>query len=264
MPVANLVIFVIAVAGLALLVWQNLTPSVSLVFLGTQSPAFPLSFWIVLAIAVGVILSLFIWSLFLLSDSESVAVSQSSSPPRSPKPPVQPTGFAPEVTPSPSPSYSSVGQTPHSPTTSTAYASPQPSRSTASTNDDWETEIRPIPQSWDDEDWGLDEEEPIYSTPSEPAVNEGNQSSEFNEPVVSQGSEVRSSNASPPDDSPRDQYEVEQKPKRESWSGSVYSYGYREGGDTGVGKSESVYDADYRVITPPPAKTEIQDDEEAE
>ncbi len=47
-------------------------------------------------------------------------------------------------------------------------------------------------------------------------------------------------------------YEAEQEPKTESWSGSVYSYGYREPSGSGVGQTESVYDADYRVITPPP------------
>ncbi|MEM1169425.1 MAG: LapA family protein [Cyanobacteria bacterium P01_H01_bin.35] len=47
-------------------------------------------------------------------------------------------------------------------------------------------------------------------------------------------------------------YEAEQQPKTESWSGSVYSYGYREPSGSGVGQTESVYDADYRVITPPP------------
>ncbi|MCL2932000.1 MAG: hypothetical protein MGG11_06855 [Trichodesmium sp. MAG_R03] len=47
-------------------------------------------------------------------------------------------------------------------------------------------------------------------------------------------------------------YEVEQEPKTESWSGSVYSYGYLEPSGSGVCQNESVYDADYRVITPPP------------
>ncbi len=47
-------------------------------------------------------------------------------------------------------------------------------------------------------------------------------------------------------------YEAEQQPKTESWSGSVYSYGYRDPSSSGVGQTESVYDADYRVITPPP------------
>ena len=53
-------------------------------------------------------------------------------------------------------------------------------------------------------------------------------------------------------DSTEKNYEVKQEPEIESWSGSVYSYGYREPSDSGVGQTESLYDADYRVITPPP------------
>lgn len=52
-------------------------------------------------------------------------------------------------------------------------------------------------------------------------------------------------------------YEAEQQPKTGSWSGSVYSYGYRDTSSSGVGQTESVYDADYRVITPAPANTSI-------
>ncbi len=68
-------------------------------------------------------------------------------------------------------------------------------------------------------------------------------------------------------------YERQQQPKSGSQSGSVYSYSYREPKNSGVGKTESVYDADYRVITPPyqgthTAKNEedwgFEDDEEFE
>lgn len=263
MSVANLVIFLIAVATLALLVAQNLSPSLSLVFLGTQSPAFPLSFWIVAAIAVGVILSLLVWGLFQLSGR---GASVYSPPPRSSKPPVQPTaGFAGE----PTPSYSSSGYSSPSAGASASYSEPEPSYSTASktasTSDDWETEVKPIRQSWDEEDWGLDEgEESAYSTPSQTAWKQQEEPFETepeSEPE-SEASQETSSERPEPEYSRRDRYEVEQKPQRESWSGSVYSYGYRGGGDTGVGKSESVYDADYRIITPPPPTTEIQDGEE--
>ncbi|MGL6282397.1 MAG: hypothetical protein ACRC2J_08340 [Microcoleaceae cyanobacterium] len=47
------------------------------------------------------------------------------------------------------------------------------------------------------------------------------------------------------------EFEADQSPKSESWSGSVYSYGYREPENTGVGKTESIYDAEFRVIVPP-------------
>ncbi|MEL7036854.1 MAG: hypothetical protein AAFO04_14705 [Cyanobacteria bacterium J06592_8] len=251
MSVANLVIFLIAVAALALLVWQNLSPAVSLVFLGTQSPAFSLSFWMVMAIAVGVILALLIWGLFQMSATGST-VSRRGSPSRSPKPPVQPMGFTSKPDVEPEPSYSTTPNYAKASTTSSQYTTSKATRSTTRNNDDWETEVRPIPQSWEEEDWGLDEEqEPAYSTPSETRLEEEPLSEVFEE----------SEESSEPEPPRRDNYEVEQKPKRESWSGSVYSYGYREGGDTGVGKSESVYDADYRVITPPPPPTQIQDEE---
>ncbi|MBW4662667.1 MAG: LapA family protein [Chroococcus sp. CMT-3BRIN-NPC107] len=45
-------------------------------------------------------------------------------------------------------------------------------------------------------------------------------------------------------------YEVNSEPKSSS-QGSVYSSSYREAESSKVGKSESVYDADYRVLTPP-------------
>ena len=57
-------------------------------------------------------------------------------------------------------------------------------------------------------------------------------------------------------------YERPQEPKTQYQSGSVYSYGYRDKGDTGVGKTESVYDADYRVINPPLRKLEEDEAED--
>jgi hypothetical protein len=58
-------------------------------------------------------------------------------------------------------------------------------------------------------------------------------------------------------------YEAKQEPTTSNQSGSVYSYGYREPSSSGAGKSESVYDADYRVIVPPyqqPTPTIVEDD----
>lgn len=55
-----------------------------------------------------------------------------------------------------------------------------------------------------------------------------------------------------PQDTVRDStnYEAKTEPKSDSRSGS-YSYNYREPSNSGVGRTESVYDADYRVLTPP-------------
>lgn len=72
--------------------------------------------------------------------------------------------------------------------------------------------------------------------------------------------------------SPRDvgtqprNFEVRQEPKSSSQSGSVYSYSYREPSDSGVGKTEAVYDANFRVITPPyrkPVENQNSDDWES-
>ena len=59
-------------------------------------------------------------------------------------------------------------------------------------------------------------------------------------------------------------FEVPQEPKTASRSGSVYSYGYREPKDKGVGKTEQVYDANYRVITPPYRQNAEQQTDEDE
>ena len=68
-------------------------------------------------------------------------------------------------------------------------------------------------------------------------------------------------------DSTEKNYEVEQEPKTESCSSSVYSYGYRSPSGSGIAQTESVYDADYRVITPQPPQdkstpTRQKEDEE--
>jgi uncharacterized integral membrane protein len=69
----------------------------------------------------------------------------------------------------------------------------------------------------------------------------------------------------------QDYGEYERSPQRDrddrdDKSDSAYSYSYREPKNTGVGKTESVYDADYRVIIPPyqpPEKSPpIGDDED--
>jgi cytoskeletal protein RodZ len=59
-------------------------------------------------------------------------------------------------------------------------------------------------------------------------------------------------------------YERQQEPTTGSKSGSVYSYSYQEPKNSGVGKTESVYDADYRVIVPPhqPSTPKRADDDD--
>lgn len=49
---------------------------------------------------------------------------------------------------------------------------------------------------------------------------------------------------------PRD-YERQQQPQRATQDGSSYAYSYRESAKSRAGRTEAVYDADYRVLVPP-------------
>lgn len=98
--------------------------------------------------------------------------------------------------------------------------------------DDWET------NGTRDDDWNFDEKSEEAPTPNPQAQQ------------------------------PRDSktYERQSETKSTSQSGSVYSYSYREPKNTAAGKTESIYDADYRVIIPPyqPPTTNQADDDDWE
>lgn len=225
MSITQLITLLILVGGLAIFTIQNLTPSLPLIFLGNQLPALPLSLWILIAITAGILTYWMIAQLFQFSNTNLKASTtfQGSS-----KPPVEPDRNA-------SWGYTSPPPEPPQPSVYTRYDSVSNSEPETSdgegSNDDWETKVKPFNPSWDAE------EKPSVSQPA---------------------SNSSYSNNSP--DSESKVYETEQQPKSESWSGSVYSYGYRgDASSTGVGKVETIYDADYRIITPPP-QTKIQDD----
>ncbi len=113
-------------------------------------------------------------------------------------------------------------------------ASPTPASKTESrasnASDDWDLE------NSKDDDWDFEESKNVASTPN------------------SQNTRVNDSKTN----------ERQQESNSSSKSGSVYSYGYQEPKDSGVGKTESVYDADYRVIVPPyqpPTTNQAEDDD---
>ncbi|MBD2741140.1 LapA family protein [Coleofasciculus sp. FACHB-1120] len=124
-------------------------------------------------------------------------------------------------------------------TQQTSYTPPPPPQESNpdTDGDDWEDEVA------DDDDWD-ESEEPRDRTPSP-------------QPFAKEFVEERE----------RTTYERQQEPKSASRSGSVYSYSYREPRNSGVGKTEAVYDANYRVITPPyqepqPVRKTNQDEED--
>lgn len=212
-------------AGLTLFALSNWTPVLALTFLGMQTPALPLAMWVLGAIAAGIVTSLLMNALF--SFSNYLAVRQVRSQHRRG---ARRSGFQ-------------AGYTPASESEPTSSYSRSYTRSTASTapaedDSDW--------QDWD----GY--EEPSDRTQATPPAAQAPADDDWDVTPSDDWEDWESDRPrSAPAASDRSTYEAKQEPKTASRSGSVYSYGYREPGESGVGKREMVVDADYRVIVPP-------------
>ncbi|MEH1998599.1 MAG: LapA family protein [Nostoc sp.] len=214
MAVIRLILLVAVLGGLTLLLLQNWSPALSLVFLGVRTQPLPLAIWILFSTATGAFTSILIATLFNLSNyfvggqrrtpGSSTATSPRAKATQREEPASSPASPPPPATKKEAPS--------------------------SDVFDDWET------NSSKDDDWNFDEKSEDASTPN---------------PQVQQ---------------PRDSktYERQSETKSSSQSGSVYSYSYREPKNTAAGKTESIYDADYRVIIPPyqpPATNQADDDD---
>ncbi len=215
------------VVVLAAFAWANWEPRISLTFLGMRSRTFPLPVWILLALLAGILTAAIISSLFGLSNYltlrhanlHSLEEKNVQVPPEGGRTSVGSETQAPPESESDSESGDRSGKRGFF-NLKKGYKGPPPSGN----GDDWAD--GPSKEG----DWG--DNSPGPSTQA---------------PVGSDSVESNPQN-----------YEVEQKPKSESWSGSVYSYGYKDPSGSGVGQSESVYDADYRIITPPPPSASPQ------
>jgi hypothetical protein len=208
MSITQLISLLILVGGLAIFTIQNLSPSLPLIFLGNQLPTLPISVWILIAIAAGILTYLIIHNLFQINHQKVKPFSPSKTSPETvAKPPLDPVnqsswGYTPEpVEPTPEAVY-----TAHS---SVSPSEPEPRRSRFADDDDWEKEVKTFVPALEREGSETPEKSPQTATDSD--------------------------------------------------SSYAYSYEDRDSSSTGVGKVETVYDADYRIITPPP-KTKIQDD----
>ena len=175
MAVIRLIILVTAIMGLIIILVQNLSPSLPLMFLGMRSQALPLALWILLSITAGIFTSLIITRLLKFATDLNL-LAQQPIPKSIPTPP-----RVRQNTPPPK-------------------SSPPPVSQVDDDFDDWDTNRNQ--DDWDDDSQSEEEISP-------------NQ---------------QSSNSRP---------------------SSVYSYSSQEPKNTAVGKTESVYDADYRVIIPP-------------
>ena len=175
MAVIRLIILVTAIMGLVIILVQNLSPSLPLMFLGMRSQALPLALWILLSITAGIFTSLIITRLLKFATDLNL-LAQQPIPKSIPTPPRVRQNTPPPKSPSP------------------------PVSQADDEFDDWDTNRNQ--DDWDDDSQSEEEISP-------------NQ---------------QSSNSRP---------------------SSVYSYSSQSPKNTAVGKTESVYDADYRVIIPP-------------
>lgn len=196
MPVIRLLLLLVVLGGLTLLLAQNWSPVLPLVFLGMTTQALPLAVWILLSVAAGAFTSLLIAGLFSLSK-----YSVRASSPRS---------------------KAAVGAQRSEAPRTTSPSQPD-TDSTSSADDDWDTD------STADDDWDFGEVEKTPNT---------------SQPVKDSKS-----------------HEVSNEPKT-SYQSGAYSYSYQEPSNSGVGKTESVYDADYRVIKPPYQQTNTAQDDD--
>lgn len=141
------------------------------------------------------------------------------------------------------------------------FEPPSPRRSAFKTQKpDWEQEI---PNEWDIEEPPETSTQPRYSSPSppQPEIQDRFKAEKPPEPSLSSEFEENSPIAPPMTD-----FEVPKSPKQTSREGSVYTYTYHsEKRDRPVKpSSDQVYDAPYRVITPPDEKNDNFDEQSEE
>lgn len=221
--------------GLVLFFLQNQTPVLPLVFLNLRTFPLPLSVWVMGAIAAGILTTLFVNTLIRIA------------------------GGAPVSRRRPAPAYRRPSRT--------AYQAAAAQQAAArrerdpSPDDTWREPEEPVGQEPEED---FSDRPPAHAasspTEEEPGWEEEDVSDWFDDEPSNRRDdwddwEEEARPAPPPERArpapSRTDYEKSQKPKSVSRSGSVYSYSYREPGNSGAGKTESVVDADYRVIVPP-------------
>lgn len=187
MPVVRLLLLLVVLGALTLLLLQNWSPVLPLVFLGGRTQALPLALWILVSVVAGALSALLISGLFKMSNyfaQSQVKRRMGENPARS------------------RPQQRTVKQQ------YTAAKTVQPPPTATATNDaldDWST------GNTSNDDWSFDAPPENLRTDS------------------SKDSKIYEVSPPPPNTGPE---------------------GYSFKRDSGVG-SESIYDADYRVITPP-------------
>jgi hypothetical protein len=197
MAVIRLIILVVVLGGLTLLLAQNFSPALPLVFLGARTQPFPLAMWLLFSTVAGAITSLIVNTLFGFTGYFPQPKQKASTSSRAS-------------------SYSKQDKTRRAaPEQSTVYnnKTTKDNTNTFSREDDWDLDGT-------SEDWDFEDRQKSSSNPEKQ-------------------DRIRD-----------DEYEPRQT-TNSSKTDTSYSYSSREPKNSGAGKTESIYDADYRVIVPP-------------
>lgn len=252
------VLLLVALGGSIIFALQNTSPSLPLVFLGTKSLPLPLSVWILGAIAVGAIASWTISVFFRLYNYWGV---QDSRPRRRRSRSSDTNG---EPIPSGPSSWSSAqtnesdrrnyGNVP--PYVSTEPVPPRDWGGTATriqSNEEQNRPRREEPVNKAGENYASDPDEENWIDEDEDYIDESDvPTPEYEEDREFQASQVN--------------YEVVQEPSSESWSGSMYSYSYKQRRESVNTEISSPYEGDYPIVTPPasPSPEPIREEREPE
>ena len=188
----------------------------SLTFLGISTPALPLSLWILGAIAAGIITNLLINALFSLSNYLTAREVRTQ-----------------------------LRQAPRRGTFRTQTASTSTQAATDPSDDD---------ADW--QDWEGYEEPVDRSRADGPSVKQAAADDTDDDWDSGLDDDWERYESEEPRQSAREATEDEEPVRKSSRRSSTYSYGYRDPGNTGVGKEEPivskpVVDAEFRVIVPP-------------
>ena len=232
MSVNRWIFLVVVLGGLTLFIAQNLSvvPPLPLVLFGVQTQALPLSIWILISIIAGAIAYEFIASLLKLPNlRQPQDTFKSFSNRRSRQTKTSTYGY--------SQRYSTEAESRSEDNTSPPRGTTRNQTRQYDNYDSWEN-------AGEVDDWDFEDEREKASD-------------------YYRDTKVRDTDTSRNNQTTRSSDEFDSDSDSDSDSDFDYSYNSREAKNPGVGRVESIYDADYRVITSPYKSSSAEQFDEA-
>jgi len=250
MPAISLVFLLVIVGGLTLFALQNWSPSLSLIFLGSPTPPLPLAVWILLLLAAGVMTGLSIAALFRwYSYLEARSLRRR---PRYEAGSAYPAGSSP-------PEESQASETDFIRRSQTRYQAHQQRDGVVEKDERYAKNPTPSAAASTKDDRGAKN-----PTPSAAASTKGDRGAKNSPPSAAASNNDDWEQENKRSDDWDDTVSTDRLPRQSrgnegdgttkagpgQGTDSFYSYGSQDKSNSGVGKTEDVYEANYRVITP--------------